>query len=378
MDAQKFGCFVAERRKELNMTQKDLAAKIQVTDKAVSKWERGLGFPDINTIEVLAEALDVSITELMKSERLNENALMEEPVDNVIQVAKADIEERHKIIIYTFAATTVLLTVLEILLSIEWNADKLQLKAGIPWMAIIPGILMIFYGIVCKIRGKKSFGAPAIGVCMLLVPIILIGGTFLIMGMVTDAGVIKGNATTESEGTAAGSMASERGYVYYSEITPEDWEVIDYVNKNSNYGFSLMEKMDENTCFQYMDVPNLYGEDRPDMLIDSQGTKIFSENAIFRYMISLRKPSDYHILGIHQGDTYQQAKELAEAAGFVWTDESGLYGNRTETTYSKGNVSIVVCTNNSKSKDKSNDTIDSLRVYVPLRDESYEPIDGDY
>ena len=123
MDAQKFGCFVAERRKELNMTQKDLAAKIQVTDKAVSKWERGLGFPDINTIEVLAEALDVSITELMKSERLNENALMEEPVDNVIQVAKADIEERHKIIIYTFAATTVLLTVLEILLSIEWNGS---------------------------------------------------------------------------------------------------------------------------------------------------------------------------------------------------------------------------------------------------------------
>lgn len=43
MDANKFGCFVAERRKELNMTQKDLAAKIQVTDKAVSKWERGLG-----------------------------------------------------------------------------------------------------------------------------------------------------------------------------------------------------------------------------------------------------------------------------------------------------------------------------------------------
>lgn len=44
MDAYKFGCFVAKRRKEQNMTQKDLAAKVQVTDKAVSKWERGLGF----------------------------------------------------------------------------------------------------------------------------------------------------------------------------------------------------------------------------------------------------------------------------------------------------------------------------------------------
>ncbi len=42
MDSQKFGKFVADRRKELHMTQKDLATKIQVTDKAISKWERGV------------------------------------------------------------------------------------------------------------------------------------------------------------------------------------------------------------------------------------------------------------------------------------------------------------------------------------------------
>ena len=66
MDATRFGCFVADQRKKQGMTQKDLAAKIQVTDKAVSKWERGLGFPDINTVEDLADALGVSIEELMK------------------------------------------------------------------------------------------------------------------------------------------------------------------------------------------------------------------------------------------------------------------------------------------------------------------------
>lgn len=47
MDAKKFGAFIAAMRKEKNMTQMDLARKLQVTDKAVSKWERGLGFPDI-------------------------------------------------------------------------------------------------------------------------------------------------------------------------------------------------------------------------------------------------------------------------------------------------------------------------------------------
>lgn len=50
MDAKKFGAFISERRKEQHMTQAGLAGKIGVTDKAVSRWERGLGFPDIKLI----------------------------------------------------------------------------------------------------------------------------------------------------------------------------------------------------------------------------------------------------------------------------------------------------------------------------------------
>ena len=68
MDAKRFGAFISERRKERHMAQADLAGKVGVTDKAVSRWERGLGFPDINTMEPLAEALDVSLLELMRSE----------------------------------------------------------------------------------------------------------------------------------------------------------------------------------------------------------------------------------------------------------------------------------------------------------------------
>ena len=56
MDSQKFGTFIAQCRKDKKMTQADLAAKLNVTDKAISRWERGVGFPDINTIEPLAAA----------------------------------------------------------------------------------------------------------------------------------------------------------------------------------------------------------------------------------------------------------------------------------------------------------------------------------
>lgn len=69
MDTKKFGTFIAQHRKENQMTQTQLAEKLYVTDKAVSRWERGLGFPDINTLEPLAEALGVSVPELMRSEK---------------------------------------------------------------------------------------------------------------------------------------------------------------------------------------------------------------------------------------------------------------------------------------------------------------------
>ena len=68
MDAKKFGAFISDRRKQQHMTQAELAGKIGVTDKAVSRWERGLGFPDINTMEPLADALGISLLELMRSE----------------------------------------------------------------------------------------------------------------------------------------------------------------------------------------------------------------------------------------------------------------------------------------------------------------------
>lgn len=69
MEAKQFGQFIAGIRKEKKMTQAELAQQIHVTDKAVSRWERGLGFPDIQTLEPLAQALGITVLELMRSEK---------------------------------------------------------------------------------------------------------------------------------------------------------------------------------------------------------------------------------------------------------------------------------------------------------------------
>ena len=140
LDAKIFGCFVADRRKELKMTQKELAAKIQVTDKAVSKWERGLGFPDINTIEGLANALDVSILELMKSEKNTDIVSVSETeraVSNVLNIAEQEVESRHRVLTVIYAVTVFICSIVEMLFSIDWSGQSLTMTARIPYCAKI-------------------------------------------------------------------------------------------------------------------------------------------------------------------------------------------------------------------------------------------------
>jgi len=65
VDAKKTGNFIAEKRKEINMSQRELAEHLHITDKAISKWERGLSFPDISLLIPLSELLNVSLYDLL-------------------------------------------------------------------------------------------------------------------------------------------------------------------------------------------------------------------------------------------------------------------------------------------------------------------------
>ncbi len=72
MDSKKIGNLIAEARKTKNMTQKELAIRLHVTDKAVSKWERGVSIPDIALIIPISDLLDISVYELLGGEMKKE------------------------------------------------------------------------------------------------------------------------------------------------------------------------------------------------------------------------------------------------------------------------------------------------------------------
>ena len=92
MDKERTGQLITELRKEKGLTQKQLADALNVTDKAVSKWERGLSFPDVSMLEPLSELLGVSIMEILAGER--------QPKDGTLTREEAqelsDEEIRHK------------------------------------------------------------------------------------------------------------------------------------------------------------------------------------------------------------------------------------------------------------------------------------------
>lgn len=88
IDKQKFGAFVAALRKEKGYTQKDLAGMLYISDKAVSKWETGVSIPDTSLLVPLSEALGVSVTELLKCQRLPDNAAMDtSQVETLVKTA---------------------------------------------------------------------------------------------------------------------------------------------------------------------------------------------------------------------------------------------------------------------------------------------------
>lgn len=129
MDTKRFGTFIAERRKELGLTQAALAEQLHVTDKAVSRWERGVGLPDISNIENLAEALDVSLIELMQAERNEEKMISKQEAEELlldtIQLPKTT-DYFMKVIAGSILALFVVMSVLLFILSLYYKLPSFR------------------------------------------------------------------------------------------------------------------------------------------------------------------------------------------------------------------------------------------------------------
>ena len=147
MDLIKIGNFICELRNKKGLTQEELAKKINVTNKAISRWERGVGLPDISLLEPLSNALDVTILELLNGKHLNGNdEVQKNDVNIMLNILSKKNKRNYRLFVFLIVLMILILTLAILNFAFNFqgydNSYFLQLKNH---FSIIPFVNIISY-----------------------------------------------------------------------------------------------------------------------------------------------------------------------------------------------------------------------------------------
>ena len=126
MNQVKIGNFIAECRKSKNLTQMQLAEKLNITDRAISKWERGKGLPDSSIMLDLCKELGISVNELLSGEMIEMNDYDKKTEELLLQMAKKEEEQNRKLLVsmYVILFTGMAFFLLTVLLAVNFIPDE--------------------------------------------------------------------------------------------------------------------------------------------------------------------------------------------------------------------------------------------------------------
>lgn len=184
MGQEKIGAFICRLRKERGMTQKELADQFHVTDKAVSKWERGQSYPDITLISALAETLGVTERELLQGEREGGALSLERVIPDIREDPQKSVQQK------TGRLTGILMSgyTVALLLAIFVNSlCDVLLNGRFTWSLIVAASCVAAWGVVAPfyyLKKRRLFWAAAVVTVLtpcllwLIAPLDPMGGTW--------------------------------------------------------------------------------------------------------------------------------------------------------------------------------------------------------
>ena len=159
MNAKKCGEFIATLRRDKNLTQKDLANKLNVSDKAISRWETGKGFPDVDSLQALSHFFNITINELLAGEKASTKTLEEIAEENIITaITETEKNNKSKKIIKVISVITGLILIIPLLKSSIESIIKLLGKYTLikdPWLILfnLSICLCIFFSGLAVYKG---------------------------------------------------------------------------------------------------------------------------------------------------------------------------------------------------------------------------------
>lgn len=143
MDQIKIGRFIAKMRKERAYTQRQLADRLGISDKTISKWETGNGLPDVSLMMPLCDSLHISVNELLSGERLIDSEYKNKAEENMMNLMMERAESRKKIIL---SAVVCFLTILSGVTMFVLSG-AIKMGTGLRVLLILTGLTVVFGGI---------------------------------------------------------------------------------------------------------------------------------------------------------------------------------------------------------------------------------------
>lgn len=155
MDQIKIGEFIAEERKRKGYTQKILSEKLGISDKTISKWERGNGFPEVSLLIPLCSELDITVNELLSGERVSEEQYRKKAEENMVNLVKEAQENKKKIILSVMVGILTIIAAVPLFIV----AGMFDMSTGVRIAFIAIGIVVVVIGIAVACIMDREAGA---------------------------------------------------------------------------------------------------------------------------------------------------------------------------------------------------------------------------
>lgn len=155
MDQIKIGRFIADCRKNAKLTQLQLADKLGITDKAVSKWERGITMPDSSIMLELCSILGITVNDLLSGEVVKMNDYTEQLENTLLEVIKEKEQADKRLL---SAEVLIGITATLILFALIFLAGFVSMANGLRICLIVLGFVLFFAGCFCALRFEQVAG----------------------------------------------------------------------------------------------------------------------------------------------------------------------------------------------------------------------------
>ena len=156
MDQVKIGKFLSDERKAKGYTQKQLSELLGISDKTISKWERGNGFPEASLLLPLCNELEITVNELLTGERISQQNYKKKAEENMVNMTREKEENKQKLLLTTMIGVISTITFVTLLLVVCFYTDVITLPIKMVLMVIAISVFGV--GLYVAMWGDRKIG----------------------------------------------------------------------------------------------------------------------------------------------------------------------------------------------------------------------------